>query len=104
MLESLKIINIFKHKENPRHLHHQLAAVECFLDAEQPEHELVAQVMDECCRNFRHRFSQFKVAYQLKKAGHMSAAVFEFNEVQRQDMEVYKNAFQKRRLQQKVTT
>ena len=43
-------INGFK-KENPRHLHQQLAAVERFLDAEQPERELVSQVMEECCRN-----------------------------------------------------
>lgn len=95
-------INGFK-KENPRHLHQQLAAVERFLDAEQPERELVSQVMDECCRNFRYRFSQFKVIYQLEKAGHMSAAVFEYNEVQRQDMEVYKKAFKKRCVEQEVT-
>lgn len=95
-------INGFK-KENPRHLHQQLAAVERFLDAEQPERELVSQAMDECCRNFRYQFSQFKVVYQLEKAGHMSATVFEFNEVQRQDMEVYKKAFQNRCAQQEVT-
>ena len=94
-------INGFK-KENPRHLHQQLAAVERFLDSEQPERELVSQVMDECCRNDHYRFSQFKVVYQLEKAGHISASVFEFNEVQRQDMEVYKKAFQDRCEQQEV--
>ena len=88
-------INGFK-KENPRHLYQQLTAVERFLDAEQPERELVSQVMDECCRNYRYRFSQFKVVYQLEKAGRMSASVFEFNEVQRQDMEIYRKAFQDR--------
>ncbi len=94
-------INGFR-KENPRHLHQQLAAVERFLDAEQPERELVSQVMEECCRNFRYRFSQFKVVYQLEKAGHMSATVFEFNEVEHQDMEVYKKAFQNRCEHQEV--
>jgi hypothetical protein len=94
-------INGFK-KENPRHLCQQLAAVERFLDAEKAERELVSQVMDECCRNYRYRFSQFKVVYQLEKAGRMSAPVFEFNEVQRQDMEVYKKAFQNRCEQQEV--
>lgn len=94
-------INGFK-KENPRHLCQQLAAVERFLDAEKVERELVSQVMDECCRNYRYRFSQFKVVYQLEKAGRMSAPVFEFNEVQRQDMEVCKKAFQNRCEQQEV--
>jgi len=88
-------INGFK-KENPRHLHQQLAAIERFLDSEKPEREFVSQVMDECCRNYRYQFSQFKVVYELEKAGRASAPVFEFNEVQRQDMEVYKKAFQKR--------
>jgi len=37
--------------------------------------------------NDHYRFSQFKVVYQLEKTGHMSAPVFEFSEVQRQDME-----------------
>jgi len=95
-------VNGFK-KEDPRHLCQQLTAVERFLDAEQPERELVSQVMDECCRNYRYRFSQFKTVYHLEKAGHMSASVYEFNEVQRQDMEVYKRAFQERCGQQWVT-
>lgn len=95
-------INGFK-KENPRHIYKQLKAVESFLDAEQPGRELVAQVMDECCRNYRYQFSQFKVVYELEKAGRMSAAVFEFNEVQHQDMAVYSKAFQERCGQQEIT-
>jgi len=86
-------INGFK-KEDPRHLCQQLSAVERFLDAEKPERELVSQVMDECCKNFRYRFSQFKAVYQLAKAGRApSPVLLEFSDVQRQDMEVYQKAF-----------
>ncbi len=88
-------INGFK-KENPRHVHQQLSAVEKFLDSEKPSRALVSQVMDECCRDFRYRFSQFKVVYELAKAGHSSPAAVEFSDVQRQGMEFYKKAFDER--------
>ena len=56
-------------KENPRHIAKQLGAIEQFLDAENPDRDLVAQVMKECCENFRYRFSQFRAVYELAKAG-----------------------------------
>ena len=88
-------INGFK-KENPRHLARQLSAVERFLDAEQPERELVAQVMDLCCRDFRYRYTQFKAVFALVKAGRSEPKRVAFNEVQKQDLEVYQRAFARR--------
>ena len=56
-------------KENPRHIAKQLGAIEQFLNAENPEKALVAEVMKLCCRNFRYQFSQFKTVYEYTKAG-----------------------------------
>ncbi len=56
-------------KENPRHISKQLRAIEQFLDSENPDKSLVAQVMKECCQKYRYQFSQFKVVYSLAKAG-----------------------------------
>lgn len=67
-------INGFK-RENPRNLQQQLSAVERFLDSEHPDRDLVSQVMDECCKDLRYRFSQFKIIYQLAKAGRSSQPV-----------------------------
>jgi hypothetical protein len=85
-------INGFK-KENPRHLSAQLGAVKRFLDAEKPERQLVSQVMDECCKNYRYRYSQFKAVYELAKAGKKTTPLIEFTDVQCQDMNVYRKAF-----------
>lgn len=83
-------------KENPRYIAQQLSAIDRFLDAEKPERDLISQVMDECCEKCRYKFTQFKVVYELAKAGRMSPKTYEFSEVQKQDMEVYKRAFQDR--------
>lgn len=56
-------------RENPRHISKQLSAIEQFLDAEAPEKSLVADVMKICCQKYRYQFSQFKVVYELEKAG-----------------------------------
>ena len=89
-------INGFR-KTDPRHLYQQLLAIEKFLEVEHPERELVSQVLDECCAHECFRFSQFKVVFELAKAGRKpSSLVIELNNVQRQDMEVYKNAFRER--------
>ncbi len=80
-------------KENPRYLSQQLAAIERFLDSEKPERDLVSQVLDECCKNYRYKFSQFRIVYQLAKAGRMEPSTYESSDVQKQDMEVYKKAF-----------
>ena len=51
-------INGFK-KENPdRHLGKQLAAVERYLDEKRPTRELVAAVMEACCRDYRYRYGR----------------------------------------------
>lgn len=89
-------INGFK-RENPRNLQQQLSAVERFLDSEHPDRDLVSQVMDACCKDLRYRFSQFKIIYQLAKAGRSSQPVLvDMNDVQRQDMDVYQKAFRER--------
>lgn len=88
-------INGFK-KENPRHLSQQLSAVERYLDAQKAERELVAQVMEVCCRDLRYRYSQFKTVFELINAGRSDGRIIDFNEVQQQNMDVYKRAFQDR--------
>lgn len=40
-------------KENPRHISKQLGAIEQFLDSENPDRALVADVMKRCCDNYR---------------------------------------------------
>ena len=56
-------------KENPRHISKQLGAIEQFLNSEDPDRALVAEVMKRCCENYRYQFSQFKVVYEYVKAG-----------------------------------
>jgi hypothetical protein len=55
-------------KENPHHISEQLRAMEQFLDAENPDKSLVAQVLKECCSKYRYQFSPFEVVYSLAKA------------------------------------
>ncbi|MCC8125947.1 MAG: hypothetical protein LIO92_00905 [Clostridiales bacterium] len=47
----------------------QLRAIEQFLDREKPDKALAAQVMKECCAKYRYQFSQFKVVFDLARAG-----------------------------------
>lgn len=87
-------------KETPRHVSQQLGAIEQFLEAENPDRSLVAQVMRECCEHFRYRFSQFRTVYSLAKAGRevsgpgsgMEAPVG----VEYKDLSAYAKAFQSR--------
>lgn len=88
-------INGFK-RENPRHITGQLTAVEKFLDAESPSKELVADVMKECCKNFRYKFSQFKVVYEIAKSGRMPMLDVEIGDVQQKSLDIYQQAFLKR--------
>lgn len=95
-------------KENPRHISKQLRAIEQFLDAENPERALVAQVMKECCTNFRYQFSQFKVIYSLAKAGRdlgnrESRAEVPTGEVEYKDLSAYAKAFNDRVKSTEVT-
>jgi len=88
-------VNGFK-KENPRHIYQQLAAVEAFLEAENPPKELVADVMGRCCEAFRYKFTQFKQVYYMTKGGHADAGAIAMAGVQKQDMAVYQRAFEAR--------
>jgi hypothetical protein len=88
-------INGFK-KENPRHLFKQLSAVEDFLNAENPARDLVADVMKECCTNFRYRFSQFRAVYEAAKAGRSPIMAVQMDEVQQAALDVYQQAFLER--------
>ena len=88
-------------KENPRHISKQLRAIEQFLDSENPDKSLVAQVMKECCQKYRYQFSQFKVVYSLAKAGRELAAndcraQVPSGSVSYTDLSVYAKAFQER--------
>jgi hypothetical protein len=88
-------INGFK-KEDPRHLSKQLSAVEKYLDAENPEREMVAEVMKSCCEKFRYKYSQFKAVYELVKAGYSQPAAIEMSDVQQQDLAKYGEVFHQR--------
>lgn len=94
-------INGFK-KENPRHFAKQLGAVEQFLNAEDPDNSLVAEVMKVCCKNFRYQFSQFRTVYEYAKAGRnlvgtegMEAAMGS-DPVDQRQMDAYHKAFAER--------
>jgi hypothetical protein len=86
-------VNGFK-KENPRHLTAQFGAVEKFLESEAPDRRLVADVMDICCENFRYRFTQFRAVYFSAKAGRVAPGTEPQPEVQHQNMDAYREAFE----------
>jgi hypothetical protein len=88
-------INGFK-RENPRHLFKQLSAVEQFLEAEAPPKSLVAAVMNECCRDFRYQFSQFKAVYDRQNVYQPSLFNTPIDEVQRATLDRYQQAFLER--------
>ncbi len=89
-------------KENPRHIAKQLGAIERYLDAENPDRALVADVMKVCCKHFRYQFSQFKVVYEYTKAGKSLAQTggFEASQssepVEYKSLDVYGKAFNER--------
>ena len=86
-------------KENPRHIAKQLGAIERFLNAENPDRSLVAEVMKICCKNFRYQFSQFKVVYEYTKAGRSlsgtegTEAAMKTDPVDYRRMDTYSKAF-----------
>ena len=91
-------INGFK-RENGRYIYKQLKAVESFLDSEDAGRDLVSDVMKECCRGFRYKFSQFKVVYECAKISRAPAALsipVPMEDVQRASMETYQTAFLER--------
>ena len=89
-------------KENPRHIAKQLGAIERYLDAENPDRALVADVMKICCKHFRYQFSQFKVVYEYTKAGKSLAQTGGFeaslssDPVEYKSLDVYSKAFNER--------
>ena len=88
-------INGFK-KENPRHLFKQLAAVEAFLEAENPSRDIVAAVMAECCRDFRYQFTQFKAVFDRMNVRRLPVTDTPMDDVQRVQLDVYQQAFLER--------
>ena len=88
-------INGFK-KENPRHLFKQLSAVGAFLEAEDPQRDLVATVMAECCRCCRYQFSQFKAVYDRAKVQQSPICALPMDKVQHARLEMYQQAFLER--------
>ena len=98
-------------KENPRHISKQLGAIEQFLNAENPDKSLVAEVMKICCKNFRYQFSQFKTVYELTKAGRSLADTegaresFKADPVDYRNLDAYSKAFADRviRTREEVT-
>jgi len=86
-------------KENPRHVGKQLGAIEQFLNAENPEKSLVAEVVKICCKNYRYQFSQFKVVYEYTKAGRSlsgtegTEAAMKAEPVDYRQMDAYTKAF-----------
>ena len=89
-------------KENPRHISKQLGAIEQFLNAENPEKSLVAEVMKICCKNYRYQFSQFKVVYEYTKASRSPSGSEGFNNAMKADsvdyrkLDAYNKAFTER--------
>ncbi len=78
-------------KENPRHISKQLGAIEQFLNAENPDKSLVAEVMKICCKNFRYQFSQFRTVYEFTKAGRSLAGTEGAQKALRADPVDYRN-------------
>jgi len=88
-------------KENPRHLYKQFRAIEQFLDAENPDRQLVADVMKECCGKFRYQYTQFKAVFDLAKAGRHAAFGEPLPEnaaagVEYKSLDAYSQAYQRR--------
>ncbi len=89
-------------KENPRHISKQLGAIEQFLNSENPDRTLVAEVMKICCNNFRYQFSQFKVVYEYTKAGKSLTTTEGFkasmntDAVEYKSLDIYGRAFNER--------
>ena len=89
-------------KENPRHIAKQLGAIESYLDHENPDRALVADVMKICCKNYRYQFSQFKVVFEYTRAGKSLTGTEGFkasqsaDPVEYKDLEVYGKAFDDR--------
>ena len=89
-------------KENPRHISKQLGAIERFLDSENPDRGLVADVLKICCNNFRYQFSQFRIVYEYTKAGKSFTetdgfkASMAYDPVEYKSLDVYGKAFNDR--------
>ena len=89
-------------KENPRHVAKQLGAIERFLNAEDPDKSLVAEVMKICCKNYRYQFSQFKVVYEYTRAGRSlsgtegAEAAMKADPVDYRKLDAYTRAFEDR--------
>ena len=76
--------------------------MERFLDGERAPLGLVAEVFDQCCDQWRYRFSQFQVAFDEAKArwGETAANTEDtqltMSEVDKRSLDAYQDAFNKR--------
>ena len=83
-------------KENPRYLKEQFGAIEEFLDKQNPSRQLVADVMNVCCRDYRYRFSQFQKTYLAVQQGLIHPDAIKAKDVSTASMGAYKEAFRRR--------
>lgn len=83
-------------KEDPRYLKEQFGAIEEFLDQQNPPRQLVADVMNVCCRDYRYRFSQFQKTYMAVKQGLIHPDAIKAKDVSTASMGSYKEAFRRR--------
>ncbi|MCF0230510.1 MAG: hypothetical protein HUJ76_12575, partial [Parasporobacterium sp.] len=87
-------------RENSRHTAKQLKAINRYLDAMRPDKTLVAEVMEECCENYRYTFSQFKTVFDFHFARlHASSdavAILATEAVEYKGLDTYEKAFNER--------
>ncbi len=83
-------------KENPRYLKEQLSAIEEFLEREQADRATVSAAMKYACEKYRYTFKQFRTVYQLVKSGQLSDNTYQAEDVQKQDLSFYAEAFRAR--------
>ncbi len=87
-------------KENPRYAADQLRAIERFLNEESPNLGFVAEVLRECCENYRYKYTQFQQVFLLRKGGIIVAPenreALAASSVEYKGLDVYTKAFQER--------
>lgn len=88
-------------KENPRFLYDQFCAIDNYLDQCGPDRSTVAEVLEECCRDYRYRFSQFKAVLDHHMRLGSGSTLLEvplkpLADVEKRDFSFYADAFNSR--------
>ena len=87
-------------KENGRNTARQLKAISKYLDAMRQDKTFVADVLHECCENYRYTYSQFKTVFDFHIAKlHTSsnaAAILATEAVEYKGLDTYEKAFNAR--------